>query len=106
MYEARFRSRRFWISQQVFTTVTAALIAVSLSPDAALAASETNGLVDCLLPAQVRKLGSKLIFISPRVTVQTSPTDCEIRGGDYPALNRRDHVLTTSQRRSADGESP
>jgi hypothetical protein len=39
--------------------------------------------VDCLLPAQIRKLGSNLTFLGPRRAVKTSARDCEIRGGEY-----------------------
>ena len=41
-----------------------------------------EGAVDCLLPGQVRKLGSRFTSLTPRRLVRTSPTDCEIRGGE------------------------
>ena len=54
--------------------------------------------VDCLLPSQVRHLGSQLIYLSPRQSIKTSARDCEIRGGSQEGpsakpsgtLNQRD----------------
>lgn len=43
------------------------------------------GGVECLLPAQVRKLGSSLVYLAPRRTVRTSPGECELRGGTLTA---------------------
>jgi hypothetical protein len=37
--------------------------------------------VECLLPSQIRKLGSQFVYLAPRRTVITSPHDCEVRGG-------------------------
>lgn len=44
--------------------------------------------VDCLLPGKVRKLGSKLTYMSPRAAVKTTALDCEIRGGEYVSYDR------------------
>jgi hypothetical protein len=41
--------------------------------------------VDCVLPAQVRKLGSQLVYLGPRRTIKTSPRECELRGGTFTA---------------------
>jgi hypothetical protein len=48
-------------------------------------------IVDCLLPGQIRKLGSQFIYLSPRRPVKTSASDCEIRGGEYVAYDRADY---------------
>jgi len=48
--------------------------------------------VDCLLPAQIRKLGSNLTFLGPRRAVKTSARDCEIRGGEYVSYDRADYA--------------
>lgn len=48
-------------------------------------------IVDCLLPAQVRKLGSKLTYLAQRRPIKTSALDCEIRGGEYVAYDRADY---------------
>ena len=45
-------------------------------------------IVDCLLPGQVRKLGSQMIYLSARRPTQTTAQDCEIRGGEYVAYDR------------------
>lgn len=47
--------------------------------------------VDCLLPGQVRKLGSQTTFLTPRQVVKTVRLDCEIRGGEYIAYDRADY---------------
>jgi len=46
--------------------------------------------VDCLLPPQIRKLGT-ITTVSRRVAVKTSARDCEIRGGEYVAYDRADY---------------
>jgi uncharacterized caspase-like protein len=69
------------------------------SPDPALAAIDvpTMGnpdellIVDCLLPAKVKKLGSQLTYLAPRRPVKTSASDCEIRGGEYVAYDRANY---------------
>lgn len=47
--------------------------------------------VDCLLPGQVRKLGSRITYLSPRRPVKTTASDCEIRGGEYVSYDRADY---------------
>jgi uncharacterized protein len=47
--------------------------------------------VDCLLPAVTRKLGSQLVYLAPRRPIKTSARDCEIRGGEYTAYDRADY---------------
>lgn len=53
--------------------------------------------VDCLLPGQVRKLGKKMKYLTPRRAVKIPARECEIRGGEYVALDRSDYqtALTT-----------
>jgi TPR repeat protein len=53
--------------------------------------SEGFLIVDCLLPGQVRKLGSNMTYLSPRRPIKTSAGDCEIRGGEYVAYDRADY---------------
>jgi hypothetical protein len=48
--------------------------------------------VDCLLPAQSRRLGSRTTYSGPRRAVKTSARDCQIRGGEYVAFDRADHA--------------
>ncbi|OUS12027.1 hypothetical protein A9Q89_07070 [Gammaproteobacteria bacterium 53_120_T64] len=47
--------------------------------------------VDCLLPGQVRKLGSAMTFVTQRRPIRTSGLDCGIRGGEYIAYDRADY---------------
>lgn len=46
--------------------------------------------VDCLLPGQVRKLGS-MIYAGPRRPLKTTAGDCEIRGGEYVVYDRANY---------------
>lgn len=48
-------------------------------------------IVDCLLPPQVRKLGSSFSYAAARRPIKTSASDCEIRGGEYVAYDRADY---------------
>ena len=44
--------------------------------------------VDCLLPAQVRQLGTSISYLAPRRAIKTAASDCAIRGGEYVAYDR------------------
>lgn len=46
--------------------------------------------VDCLLPGQIRKLGS-MVYASPRRPTKTTAGDCEIRGGEYVVFDRSNY---------------
>lgn len=48
--------------------------------------------VDCLLPGQVRRLGSKMTILTARRAMKTSQRDCEIRGGEYVAFDRANYA--------------
>lgn len=41
--------------------------------------------VDCLLPAQVKKLSGHIAFIAPRRVVRLEPSECRVSGGDFVA---------------------
>lgn len=47
-------------------------------------------IVDCLLPGQVRMLGSTT-YLSARRPIRTNAADCRIRGGEYVAYDRADY---------------
>ena len=49
-------------------------------------------IVDCLLPAQIRKLGTKITYLAPRRNLKTAAVDCEIRGGEYVAGDRANYA--------------
>ncbi|MGJ0517184.1 MAG: caspase family protein [Methylomicrobium sp.] len=44
--------------------------------------------VDCLLPGQVRQLGTMTTYLTARRPIKTTAIDCEIRGGEYVAYDR------------------
>lgn len=46
--------------------------------------------VDCLLPPQVRQLGTQLTYLAQRRAIRTSGANCALRGGEYVAHNRAD----------------
>lgn len=46
--------------------------------------------VDCLLPGQVRQLGTRT-YLTARRPVKTTAADCRIRGGEYVAYDRADY---------------
>jgi len=68
------------VSQEEFARATAGYVA------------DTSKLfvVDCLLPGQVRQLGTQLTYLSPRRPIRTIAADCEVRGGEYVAYDRAD----------------
>ena len=47
--------------------------------------------VDCLLPGQIRQLGSRLTYQTARRPIQTTVHDCQIRGGEYVAYDRANY---------------
>ncbi|WP_242518863.1 MULTISPECIES: tetratricopeptide repeat protein [Thiorhodovibrio] len=48
-------------------------------------------LVDCLLPGQIRQLGSRMTYLAPRRRVKTTQSDCGIRGGEFVLFDRSDY---------------
>lgn len=73
----------------------AAALAFSLVFAPAPAAHAATGseflVVDCLLPAQIRKMGRSLTFTAPRQAIRTTGQDCEARGGEYVSFDRADY---------------
>ncbi len=47
--------------------------------------------VNCLLPGQIRQLGTQVTYVTARQPVRTTAEDCAIRGGEYVALDRADY---------------
>ncbi|MEY6432121.1 sel1 repeat family protein [Thioalkalicoccus limnaeus] len=64
-------------------------------------------LCDCMLPGQVRQLGTMVTYLGPRRLVKTTPRDCAIRGGEYVVFDRanyasaRDSLLPKAQQGNA-----
>jgi hypothetical protein len=48
-------------------------------------------LVDCLLPGQIRRLGTSMTYLTPRRLVKATQSDCAIRGGEYVLFDRSDY---------------
>ena len=53
--------------------------------------------VDCLLPGQIRQLGTQITYVSRRTLVRTTTRDCEIRGGEYVAYDRANYATALSK---------
>lgn len=47
--------------------------------------------VNCLLPGQIRQLGTRVTYLTERRPIRTTAEDCAIRGGEYVALDRADY---------------
>ena len=54
-------------------------------------AADPFDVVDCLLPGQIRQLGSQVTYVTERRPIRTTAEDCAIRGGEYVALDRADY---------------
>lgn len=70
--------------------------ATTATQNAQVAASSQNAdelmIVDCLLPSQVRKLGTMATYLTARRAIKTAAVDCEIRGGEYIAYDRANYM--------------
>jgi hypothetical protein len=60
--------------------------------DSSIGPSQVNAdnarVVNCLLPGQIRRLGTRLTYVTPRRTIKTTSGDCDIRGGESAGLER------------------
>lgn len=74
----------------VVATATLAVLVSAASSGSTdrTAAADDLLVVDCLLPGQIRKLGTRTTYVSPRRPVKTTALDCGIRGGEYVAYDR------------------
>jgi len=84
--------KRRWqpvVATFIATLITGCAATPSATPDGAVT-RDPNALlvVDCLLPGQVRRLGTRLTYMSPRRPLKTAASICEIRGGEYVAYDR------------------
>ena len=94
---SRFRLSPLTVLLFISVILTGCREATTLpSGDARLAAVSANAddflIVDCLLPGQIRRMGSQLTFLTARRAVRTSGSDCEIRGGEYVAFDRANYA--------------
>lgn len=60
------------------------------------ASADAFTIVDCQLPGQVRRLGTRMTFVSRRPAIKTPARDCAIRGGEYVAYDRADYQTALS----------
>jgi len=76
--------------------LAAALASAALPASLGAASAPADGdqlmVVDCLLPGQVRKLGTMSTFMTPRRPIKTTARDCEIRGGEYTSYDRASYA--------------
>lgn len=77
-----------------FTMTLLAGCATSQAPEIPEEARNADDLliIDCLLPGQVRRLGSLSTYLTARRPIKTTASDCEIRGGEYVAFDRADYA--------------
>ena len=72
----------------VFFCVAATLSKLTVAADKA----DDLLVVDCLLPGQIRQLGSSKTYLSARRPAKTTLRDCRIRGGEYAAYDRANYA--------------
>jgi hypothetical protein len=48
-------------------------------------------IVDCLLPGQLRRIGTHVTYVTPRRPIRTTAQDCAIRGGEFTESDRADY---------------
>lgn len=70
------------------------VLSAAVAPGAEPQLGDDLLVVDCLLPGQIRRLGQRTTYVSPRRPLKTTARDCQIRGGEYAAYDRAD--LATS----------
>ncbi|NIB40209.1 hypothetical protein HBA55_11470 [Pseudomaricurvus alkylphenolicus] len=75
------------------TGLLLSLVLVSGAPTSFSAAVDALLPVDCLLPGQVRRLGS-MTYLSKRQALKTTAGECERRGGEYVAYDRANTAST------------
>lgn len=58
-------------------------ITPATAADDPAAGESTDGLVHCMLPGQVRRMGAFATTVTPRRATRTSPAQCRTAGGEY-----------------------
>lgn len=76
--------RGAWLPALLGAMVLAASLGAAPGARASVPGDELL-VVDCLLPAQVRQLGTGFTYLAPRQAIKTAGRDCERRGGEYVA---------------------
>lgn len=80
----------------LFLPILTVLIGCSSSQPQAVPPSASQRIadlevVDCLLPGELRSVGRRATYLTPRRPVLTTAADCAIRGGEYVLYDRADY---------------
>lgn len=84
-------SFRFAVLSAAIGLVVGTGASVPVARAATIQNAEDLLVVDCLLPGQIRRLGSQATFMSARRPIRTTQADCQIRGGEYVAFDRANY---------------
>lgn len=76
----------------LFAGLLVACLLAEPQPAAAAANADDLLIVDCLLPGQIRRLGTQVTYATARQAVRTSAGDCRIRGGEYVAADKASYA--------------
>lgn len=77
------------------TAVVMGLLATTPMPRANASSDQDPDqflIVDCLLPGKVRRLGTRVTYVTARRAVKTTASKCGIRGGEYTAHDRANYA--------------
>lgn len=98
MVVQRFQQLTRSMAAMVATIAVAACVSSQETVDERLAAAgpevrqiDDLVLVDCLLPGQIRQLGTRINYLAPRRRVKTTKSDCGIRGGEFVLFDRSNY---------------
>ena len=50
--------------------------------------AEDQGLVDCMLPGQIKRLNNQTMIMGARRPIRTTRADCHVRGGEFHEPDR------------------
>ncbi len=79
------------MSATLFACAASPESSAPVTPDDRQGAADKLMPVDCLLPAQVRQLGSGMSYLAARRAIKATAGECEIRGGEYVAYDRANY---------------
>jgi len=77
-----------WAGSAVAGSLAAPPAGSASSPAVSPRPGDEMLVVDCLLPGQIRSLGQRTTYASPRRPVRVTARECQIRGGEYAAYDR------------------
>ena len=88
MQNAMFLTRLAGMGSLALPILLAALMTGPVVPASAAEPAVETAVVDCVLPAKLKKIGTKFLMQAPRQTVQISAADCESRSGEVAVKSR------------------